>query len=199
MSVKIFRKKLVKEGLIEENTLSEGIIFDNIAFLISLPLAYYALKYLTVGMMNLAAKAMGKKFYPSDNAVKASNELWKDNGFTKDFATIIKNEGDFNEFIKRTKTLSDRGYDDYNSINWGGFQKYKNAAVGVTEKVMKTTSFKRIANKYKLDKDEIQFIGNNLFYTITDEDFRKKALEIRNSVFKDMAEDEWGNKPSKKR
>jgi hypothetical protein len=193
MSTRVFRKKLVKEGLIKEELLNEFNMND-LVFLIALPLAYYSLKYISVGLFSTVAGAMGKKFNPTDKSLKAANELWKDSGFTKEFATIIKNEGDFNEFIKKTKTLSDRGYDEYNTINWGGFQKYKNAAVDVTQKLMKTSSFKRIANKYKLDKDEIQFIGNNLFYTITNESFRKKALEIRNSVFKDMAEDEWGNK-----
>jgi len=193
MSTKLFRKQLVKEGLIKEEVLNELDIND-LVFLITLPLAYYSLKYISIGLFSVAANAMGKQFNPSQKSLKAANELWTDSGFTKDFATIIKNEGDFNEFIKRTKTLSDNGEDDYNRINWKGFQSYKNSAADVTQKVLKTSSFKKIVNKYKLDKTEIQFIGNNIFYTITNEDFRKKALEIRNSVFKDMAEDEWGNK-----
>jgi hypothetical protein len=197
MSIQSFRKQLIKEGVIEKTSLNEVAIGELLS-LISLPLVYYAVKYLAIEFTKLAGKAMGKTFYPSDNAVTAANELWKDSGFIKDFATIIKNEGDFNEFIKKTQTASYNGYEDYDRINWKGFQSYRNTASNVVEKILKTASFKKIANKFKLDKDEIQFIGNDLFYVITSEKFRKKALEIRNSVFSDMAKNEWGNKPSKK-
>ena len=108
MSTRVFRKKLVKEGLIKEEVLNELDIND-LVFLITLPLAYYSLKYISIGLFSVAANAMGKQFNPSQKSLKAANELWKDSGFTKEFATIIKNEGDFNEFIKRTKTLSYNG------------------------------------------------------------------------------------------
>jgi hypothetical protein len=197
MSIQSFRKQLIKEGLIQKTTLNEMDVYD-LAFLVSLPLAYYAAKYIFTGFMYAAGRALGKNFVPSDASVKAAGELWKDSGFIKDFATIIKNEGDFNEFIKRTQTKNWNGEENWQTIQWGGFQKYKNSAADVVKKAMRTSSFQRIIKKYKLDKDDTQFVGNTLFFTITSESFRKKALDIRNSVFSDMAEDEWGNKKSKK-
>jgi hypothetical protein len=188
-------KKLITTViLITISIISSGCDGNDIMVLITLPLAYYGLKYATIGLMQLLGKIAGKNFTPSQKSIKTVEFVTNDEGFLKEFANMIKNEGDFNDFIKRIQA-PDGGNYDWNDLNLKGFQKYKTPASDIVEKLMMTDTLIKCIKINKLNKLEIQFLGNSLFYWITDEEFRKQALKIRNKFYPEMEEDVWGNTP----
>ena len=166
----------------------------DILFLITLPLAYYGLKYATIGLMQIIGSVTGKNFTPSEKSIKAVEFVTNDEVFLKEFANMIKNEGDFNDFIKRTQATGGGNY-SWNDLNLKGFQQYKTPASDIVEKLMMTDTVIKCIKINKLNKLEIQFLGDSLFYWVTDEEFRKQALKIRNKFYPEMEEDEWGNIP----
>jgi hypothetical protein len=188
-------KKLITTViLITISIISSGCDGNDIMVLITLPLAYYGLKYATIGLMQLLGKIAGKDFTPSQKSIKTVEFVTNDEGFLKEFANMIINEGDFNDFIKRIQA-PDGGNYDWNDLNLKGYQKYKTPASDIVEKLMMTDTLIKCIKINKLNKLEIQFLGNSLFYWITDEEFRKQALKIRNKFYPEMEEDVWGNTP----
>jgi hypothetical protein len=188
-------KKLITTViLITISIISSGCDGNDIMVLITLPLAYYGLKYATIGLMQLLGKIAGKDFTPSQKSIKTVEFVTNDEGFLKEFANMIKNEGNFNDFIKRIQA-PDGGNYDWNDLNLKGYQKYKTPASDIVEKLMMTDTLIKCIKINKLNKLEIQFLGNSLFYWITDEEFRKQALKIRNKFYPEMEEDVWGNTP----
>jgi hypothetical protein len=191
-------KKLITTViLITISIISSGCDGNDIMVLITLPLAYYGLKYATIGLMELLGKIAGKDFTPSQKSIKTVEFVTNDEGFLKEFANMIKNEGNFNDFIKRIQA-PDGGNYDWNDLNLKGYQKYKTPASDIVEKLMMTDTLIKCIKINKLNKLEIQFLGNSLFYWITDEEFRKQALKIRNKFYPEMEEDVWGNTPEAK-
>ncbi len=191
-------KKLITTViLITISIISSGCDGNDIMVLITLPLAYYGLKYATIGLMQLLGKIAGKDFTPSQKSIKTVEFVTNDEGFLKEFANMIKNEGNFNDFIKRIQA-PDGGNYDWNDLNLKGYQKYKTPASDIVEKLMMTDTLIKCIKINKLNKLEIQFLGNSLFYWITDEEFRKQALKIRNKFYPEMEEDVWGNTPEAK-
>ena len=165
----------------------------DILFLITLPLAYYGLKYATIGLMQIIGNVTGKNFTPSEKSIKAVEFVTNDEVFLKEFAKIIKEEGDFNEFIKRTQ--APYGYYRFEDINMKGFQRFKTLTSDIVETLLLTDAVQKYVKINNLNKKEIQFVGDSLFYSISDEKFRKEALKIRNKFYPEMEEDEWGNTP----
>ena len=98
---------------------NSGCDSNDVVFLITLPLAYYGLKYATIGLMQIIGNVTGKNFTPSEKSIKAVEFVTNDEVFLKEFAKIIKEEGDFNEFIKRIQ--APYGYYRFEDINMKGF------------------------------------------------------------------------------
>ena len=111
--------------------------------------------------------------------------------FLKELTTVIKEQGDFNEFIKKTEAPG--GSYDLEFVIKKGFQKYSTYASDIVEKLLLTDTIQTYIETNKLSKMDIQFIGDALFIEITDEKFRKKALQNRNKFYPEMEEDFWGN------
>ena len=172
---------------------NSGCDSNDVVFLIALPLAYYGLKYATIGLMQIIGNVTGKNFTPSEKSIKAVEFVTNDEVFLKEFAKIIKEEGDFNEFIKRTQ--APYGYYRFEDINMKGFQRFKTLTSDIVETLLLTDAVQKYVKINNLNKKEIQFVGDSLFYSISDEEFRKQALKIRNKFYPEMEEDEWGNIP----
>ena len=172
---------------------NSGCDSNDVVFLITLPLAYYGLKYATIGLMQIIGNVTGKNFTPSEKSIKAVEFVTNDEVFLKEFAKIIKEEGDFNEFIKRTQ--APYGYYRFEDINMKGFQRFKTLTSDIVETLLLTDAVQKYVKINNLNKKEIQFVGDSLFYSISDEKFRKEALKIRNKFYPEMEEDEWGNTP----
>jgi len=172
---------------------NSGCDSNDVVFLITLPLAYYGLKYATIGLMQIIGNVTGKNFTPSEKSIKAVEFVTNDEVFLKEFAKIIKEEGDFNEFIKRTQ--APYGYYRFEDINMKGFQRFKTLTSDIVETLLLTDAVQKYVKINNLNKKEIQFVGDSLFYSISDEKFRQEALKIRNKFYPEMEEDEWGNTP----
>ena len=173
---------------------NSGCDSNDVVFLITLPLAYYGLKYATIGLMQIIGNVTGKNFTPSEKSIKAVEFVTNDEVFLKEFAKIIKEEGDFNEFIKRIQ--APYGYYRFEDINMKGFQRFKTLTSDIVETLLLTDAVQKYVKINNLNKKEIQFVGDSLFYSISDEEFRKQALKIRNKFYPEMEEDEWGNTPN---
>ena len=171
--------------------IAEGCDRFDILFLIALPLAVYAIKYSTIGLMTLIGNLIGKNFVPSEKSIKAVEIITNDEKFLKELTTVIKEQGDFNEFIKKTEAPG--GSYDLEFVIKKGFQKYSTYASDIVEKLLLTDTIQTYIETNKLSKMDIQFIGDALFIEITDEKFRKKALQNRNKFYPEMEEDFWGN------
>jgi hypothetical protein len=55
--------------------IAEGCDRFDILFLIALPLAVYAIKYSTIGLMTLIGNLIGKNFVPSEKSIKAVENM----------------------------------------------------------------------------------------------------------------------------
>ena len=77
-----------------------------------------------------------------------------------------------------------------------GFQRFKTLTSDIVETLLLTDAVQKYVKINNLNKKEIQFVGDSLFYSISDEKFRKEALKIRNKFYPEMEEDEWGNAPN---
>lgn len=160
--------------------------FNNLTFF------YYGLKYFTIGLGKFLGLLLGKNFIPLKKSIKAVEVISNDEEFKNELAKIIKNEGDFNEFIKNTKAPGGRDY-YWNDIMIKGFQNYKILTSDIVEKLLMTEVIEKYIKINNLSKKEIQFIGDSLFYFISSESFRKEALKIRNKLYPEMEEDFFGN------
>ena len=167
--------------------------YENFIFPLFFILAYYALKYSTIGFTWSLAKVLGKNIVSSKKSITAVEKITNDETFQKELARVIKDEGDFNEFIKKIEAAG--GDYEIELVIKNGFQKYKTPATVIVEKLLLTDLVQIYIVTNMLSKIDIQFIGDSLFTSITEEGFRKKSLEIRNKYYPELAEDEWGNPP----
>ena len=150
-------------------------------------LSYWVIKKLGKISINLITRAMGSGDQFTNKKVQTFlATTLKSQSFIKDFAKIIQDEGGIDEFVKKTKyspdtwTAGDQvtpaviwyGYKEFEKDENGGLDLNKNA-VRIVDKLLKTPSFKSLAKKDKLTDKEISTVGNALFLTITDDEFKK--------------------------
>lgn len=150
-------------------------------------LAYWAVKKVGSASVNLITRTMGSGTQiPSKNIKSFLDKLLKNRAFIVDFSKVIQDEGGIDEFIKKTKYSSDiwssgdtvtpavvwYGYKEFEKDENVGLDLNKNA-VRIVDKLIKSNSFKSLAKKDKLTDKEISTVGNALFLTVTDDEFKK--------------------------
>jgi hypothetical protein len=135
---------------------------------------------------------------PNDNVILAINDMWDDKPFAKDFAKILSDEGDFEKTaadFRKVKT-SDKSdlygtHRIWKTINAPDF-KPNSTAKRVVEKLLKTSSYKKIKTKYKLTNEDEQFFAKLLLFTIMRDDFTSTA---RAFILKTLPKDWWSSNP----
>jgi len=150
-------------------------------------LVYWTIKKVGSASLNLITRAMGSGTQiPAKKVTNFIDKLYKNKSFIVDFVKIIQNEGGIDDFVKKTKYSADTwssgdtvtpavvwyGYKEFEKDENIGLDLNKNA-VRVVDKLLKTNSFKSLAQKDKLSDKEIQTVGNALFLTITNDEFKK--------------------------
>ena len=171
----------------EKQKLNESTLIAAIFGGAILLLSYWVIKKLGKISINLITRAMGSGTqFPNKKVETFLDKSLKNQSFIKDFTKIIQDEGGIDEFVKKTKYSSDTwtagdqvtpaviwyGYKEFEKDENGGLDLNKNA-VRIVDKIIKTPSFKSLAKKDKLTNDEISTVGNALFLTITDDEFKK--------------------------
>ena len=160
-----------------------AVIFGGAILLLS----YWVIKKIGKISINLITRVLGSgdQFISKKVETFLSTTL-KSQSFIKDFAKIIQDEGGIDEFVKKTKYSADTwtagdqvtpaviwyGYKAFEKDENGGLDLNKNA-VRIVDKLLKTSSFKSLAKKDKLTDREISTVGNYLFLTIVDDEFKK--------------------------
>lgn len=115
---------------------------------------------------------------PSKNVFDAIEDIWDDKSFIKDFAKILADEGNFEEIEKQiidssleTVTYEKELWDKVDSPNY----RPPSISKRIVEKLMSTDSYKKLARKYKFQKnDEVNF-AKLLYITISKPDFSEVA------------------------
>jgi hypothetical protein len=165
--------------------------------LAALYLASYGLKFINKNW-DKGTPGIKDKPLPNDNVIQAINDMWDDKPFVKDFAKILSDEGDFEKTaddFRKVKT-SDKSdlhgtWRIWKTINAPDF-KPNSTAKRVVEKLLKTSSYKKLKTKHKLTKEDEQFFAKLLLFTIMRPDFTARAqVFILNTLHKDW----WTSKP----
>lgn len=129
---------------------------------------------------------------PNSNVIQAINDMWEDKPFVKDFAKILSDEGDFDKLSKNIEKYY--GDDDalWKIINSTDF-KPNSLAKQIVEKLLKTSSYKKIKAKYKLTKEDEGYFAKLLLFTIMHSEFTKNAKQL---IFKTLEKDWYSSKPN---
>ena len=131
-------------------------------------LVYWTIKKVGSASLNLITRAMGSGTQiPAKKVTNFIDKLYKNKSFIVDFVKIIQNEGGIDDFVKKTKYSADTwssgdtvtpavvwyGYKEFEKDENIGLDLNKNA-VRVVDKLLKTNSFKSLAQKDKLSDKE---------------------------------------------
>lgn len=111
---------------------------------------------------------------PSKNVFDAIEDMWDDKPFIKDFAKILADEGNFDEIEKQiidssleTVTYEKELWDKVDSPNY----RPSSISKRIVKKLMNTQSYKRLAKKYKFEKNDEENFAKLLYITISKPDF----------------------------
>lgn len=112
---------------------------------------------------------------PNQNVLDAINQLWYDDGFKKEVAKIISDEGDFGDILRKIEFSIDNpdsqpNRDAWKKINRIDF-KPNTTAKRIVSRIVKTASFKGIAKKYKFTKQDSEDAIKTLYFVITNREF----------------------------
>ena len=154
-------------------------------------LAIYGLKFLDKNS-DKGIPGQKDKPLPNDNVIQAINDMWEDRPFVKDFAKILSDEGDFNELSKNIETYY--GDDDalWKIINSADF-KPNSLAKQIVEKLLKTSSYKKIKAIYKLTKEDEGYFEKLLLFTIMHSEFTTNSKRL---IFKTLEKTFLSTKPN---
>jgi hypothetical protein len=143
-------------------------------------LAAYGLKFMNKNW-DKGTSGLKDKPLPNDNVIQAINDMWDDKPFIKDFAKVLSDEGDFEKTADdfRNVKVSSKSklygtWRIWKVINAPDFEP-SSTAKRVVEKLLKTSSYKKLKTKYKLTKEDEQFFAKLLLFTIMSPEFTATA------------------------
>ncbi len=154
-------------------------------------LAIYGLKYINKNW-DKGIPGQKDKPLPNDNVIQAINDMWEDKPFVKDFAKILSDEGDFDILSKNIEKYYGNDETLWKIINSTNF-KPNPLAKKIVEKLIKTSSYKKIKAKYKLTKDDEGYFAKLLLFTIMRPEFTANAKQL---ILKTLKKDWFTAKPS---
>ena len=125
---------------------------------------------------------------PNRNVIDAINAMWDNKPFIKEFAKILSDEGDidklaaliksYNKPAKEKTDWSKNGLHDtekiWKQINSTDFEPQPTAK-RIVQKLLNTSSYKGIVNKFKLTKEDEQYFAKLLLLTIMRPKFTEYA------------------------
>ena len=145
-------------------------------------LAFYAFTAL-IDLAGLGHKGVpGRKDrpIPNSNVIDAINAMWDNKSFVKDFAKILSDEGDIDKLADLVKSLkkdkSNIPHTEWiwKQINSTDFEPQPTAK-RIVQKLLNTSSYKGIVNKFKLTKEDEQYFAKLLLLTIMRPKFTEYA------------------------
>jgi hypothetical protein len=158
---------------------------DTVSMLLPLliPIAVYIAKW---GLELIGVRF--KSYYDvslSKEVQKALPFIYKDTNLIKDFAKILKDEGDLDVLFKKIDKANkenwkndrkgDAGYWDWNSITFMKKHKFQPDAKRVASKLIKTSSYKSFSKKYSFSKDDDDMMENLFYWIVTRPTFKNEV------------------------
>jgi hypothetical protein len=162
---------------------------DTVSMLLPLliPVAVYIAKW--------GLKLLGVKFQSGYDATNASLSkeiqnalpfIYKDTNLIKDFAKILKDEGNLDVFFKKIDKANKENWKDdwdgygpgvwdWNSITFVKNHKFQPDAKRVASKLIKSSSYKSFSKKYSLSKDDDAMMENLFYWIVTRPNFKNEV------------------------
>jgi|688.fasta_scaffold246337_3 hypothetical protein len=159
----------------------------SILLLIMIPLAFYLVKW--------GLKLLGVRFQSYYDATNASLSkemqnalpfIYNDTNLIKDFANILKQEGDLDVLFKKIDKANQENWKsdwksdgpgvwDWNSITFVKNHKFQPDAKRVASTLVKTNSYKIFSKKYSLSKEDDDMMENLFYWIVTRPNFEKEV------------------------
>jgi hypothetical protein len=124
----------------------------------------------------------------SKEAQAALPFIYKDSALIKDFAKILKDEGDLEIFFKKIDTLNQKNWKDkfyrgdkpsgewdWEEIWFGKSYEFQPDAKRVSNKLIKTNSYKIFSKKHSLSKEDDAMMEKLFYWIITRPNFDKEV------------------------
>jgi hypothetical protein len=115
--------------------------------------------------------------------------IYKDTALIKDFAKILKDEGDLEQFFKKIDTANEKiwknqvgviggpGRFDWNHIGFVKNYKFQPDAKRVANKLIKTNSYKRFSKKYSLSNEDDVMMEKLFYWIVTRPNFKDEVKQ----------------------
>lgn len=112
--------------------------------------------------------------------------IYKDTNLIKDFAKILKDEGNLDVFFKKIDKANQQNWKsdwksdgpgvwDWDSITFVKNHKFQPDAKRVASKLIKTNSYKSFSKKYSLSKKDDDMMENLFYWIVTRPTFKSEA------------------------
>jgi hypothetical protein len=148
---------------------------------------------LTIYIANWGLKLLGVRSKPwgdvglSQAAQNALPFIYKDTALIKDFAKILKQEGDLEQFFKKIDSAMQKNWKgqidlgkgpgrlDWDEITFIRNHKFQPDAKRVANKLIKTSSYKNFSKKYSLSKEDDSIFEYLFYWIVTRPNFKDEV------------------------